>query len=527
MIFTLLTTFFVLLSFAVFTAIRGKRYLHIFQQEEYDTVRFRHWLFSSRAYDKRLSMIVVLAGIMMLFIDAEFAQIVLALLFALFARLDVWAGGAAKKKLVMTERAKRIYMTAGLLLIAPTAIALIFSGLPFLWVLPIQAIPFCLMMATWILDPNEQKINASFRADAVKKFASINPTVIGITGSYGKTSVKHLLGHVLEFHAPTLFTPGSVNTEMGIVRVIREQLQPHHKFFIVEMGAYGIGSIAKLCALTPPHIAAITAIGHAHFERFKTIEDTARAKFEIAEAAAKQIGKVVITTNVMEREAAKTFQKNNPSALIICGEGGDITLRDVNQTKAGIDMTITYKGDDYAIETPLFGLHQAENILVTFALAVQLGMAPETVVMALRSAPQTKHRLEVKNLDVYTLIDDAYNSNPKGFASALDILDLLGRGSRRILITPGMVELGDAHDAEHQRVGELAAAKADIVIAVCPERIQAFCKGFESKKSPQQILVRVPTFAAAQNWVQQHSKKDDVILLENDLPDLYEKAFIC
>src|SRR6202050_4878731 len=112
--------------------------------------------------------------------------------------------------------------------------------------------------------------------------------VIAVTGSYGKTSVKHILGHVLETAAPTLITPGSVNTAMGIARVVRERLQPHHRYFVVEMGAYGPGSIRRLCALTPPKMGLVTAIGMAHYERFKTLETVAAAKFELAEAVAEQ-----------------------------------------------------------------------------------------------------------------------------------------------------------------------------------------------------------------------------------------------
>src|SRR5206468_12245453 len=135
---------------------------------------------------------------------------------------------------------------------------------------------------------------------AHSKLQRLNPVVIGVTGSYGKTSVKHILGHVLETAGPTLITPGSVNTAMGIARVIRERLQPHHRYLVVEMGAYGIGSIRRLCALTPPRLGIISAIGKAHYERFKSLDAVAQAKFELAEAAAGNGGSVVAAADVVE-----------------------------------------------------------------------------------------------------------------------------------------------------------------------------------------------------------------------------------
>src|ERR1700683_3694665 len=143
--------------------------------------------------------------------------------------------------------------------------------------------------------------------------------VIAVTGSYGKTSVKHILGHVLETAAPTLITPGSVNTAMGIARVIRERLQPHHRYFVVEMGAYGPGSIRRLCALTPPKMGIVTAIGMAHYERFKSLEAVAAAKFELAEAVAANGGKTIAAADVLAFAAPRRFAAAHPDLLLAVG----------------------------------------------------------------------------------------------------------------------------------------------------------------------------------------------------------------
>ncbi|MEK7801684.1 MAG: Mur ligase family protein, partial [Pseudomonadota bacterium] len=265
--------------------------------------------------------------------------------------------------------------------------------------------------------------------------------------------------------------------EMVIVRIIREQLSPQHAYFIVEMGAYGIGSIARLCDLTPPKLSVITAIGQAHYERFKTLDDTTRAKFEIAEAVLAQQGHIILHDSVLEQPFAKSFYDVHKDNVITVGTTGQAKIISSTQTEDGLLIILQWKNIEYTIATPLYGLHHAGNIALAFATAAHLGMDPAHIVIALKSAPQISHRLEVKRFPDHILIDDAYNSNPKGFSSALDLLHLLGQHTRRILVTPGIVELGADHDSAHHSLGLKAAETADIVIAVCPERIRSFSEG--------------------------------------------------
>lgn len=514
----------VFLSFVGFATCRILSYLHFFQQEEYDAKRFFSWILQHHAVDKRLSLTLAALWILSFFVGAPASDISVALAFGVFAVIEKNPLRGAKKPLVLTGRAKRI-LALSFLLMAGTAGVAVGSGiLTLLWIVPVQMIPFALAAANLLWTPYEKYINAGFRKEAVEKLHTIDPYVIGVTGSFGKTSVKHMLGHILQNFAPTLITPGSVNADMGIVRTIREQMKPQHKFFIVEMGAYGIGSIARICRLTPPKMSIITAVGAAHFERFKSLEDTAKAKFEIAEAALSRQGKIVIHDSTLQSDYATEFHNQNKKSFIVCGNTGDLIIRQNVQTKRGLELVLAWKGKEYALAAPVFGLHHAANLALAFAAAAELGMPPEDIAVSCQTLPQIKHRLEVKRFDGYTLIDDAYNSNPLGFRAALEVLDLLGKDSRRILVTPGMVELGDKHDTEHAALGKLAAEKADIVIAVQPDRIGSFCKAFEgAMKSPQQIIM-VASFDEAQLWLNQNRQPDDVILLENDLPDLYERT---
>ncbi len=519
-------TYLVALAFLFFAYRRLLTYLHIYQQEEYDSRRFIRWLITSYSFDMSASLIIFILGTLELanLYPAWLGNIAIAAMLLVFFWLERSRRVRSKKPLVMTARAKRICLTAFAVL---AAIALAFAAWfqhPIFWIIPIQAIPFALTVGTLLTTPYEQKLQKRFWNEAHTKLLSLKPTVIGITGSFGKTSTKHLLGHILELQAPTLITPGSVNTPMGIARVIREQLAPHQRFFICEMGAYGPGSIERLCRLAPPDFAVITAIGMAHYERFKTLDTVAKTKFELAEAVAKKNGPVVLAEQVLEFTDARNFRERYANTIVV-GRGADCALQILEsvQKPNGIEARVSWRGTEHVLRAPIFGDHHIGNMCVVFATACTLGVAPEDAILALASVPQISHRLEVKQGPAGSvLIDDAYNSNPVGFAAALHLLDTLRRdGGRRVLVTPGMVELGAAHDSEHKKIGELAAATVDVLVPVLPDRVRALTEAYVAH-NPKGIVVPLPTFQAAQAWMNANLTAQDVVLLENDLPDLYE-----
>ena len=262
-------------------------------------------------------------------------------------------------------------------------------------------------------------------------------------------------------------------------------------------------------------------------DRFKTLDTVATAKFELAKATVTRGGKVIVTEDVLSFAPARAFADRHTDATIICGRGEDADLRIIDdaQTKNGLSISIKWRGERHELSVPLFGLHHSENIALVFAAACTYGAKPETVSLALKSMPQITHRLEVKvGPNESVLIDDAYNSNPKGFESALETLDLfVGEDGRRIVVTPGIVELGAAHDEEHARLGKIAARYADVVLAIIPERMKAFVSAYEEAAGAQEKLRTFPSFAEADIWLQENVKPSDVVLLENDLPDLYER----
>ena len=548
MIITVASTILLFLAFAGFAARRGLTYMHAYQQEEYDSPRFLSWMWAHTVFDKRLSLLIlcitviftVIAPYAFDYINPVFINFPVFLLLVFAAVIEKDPRKASKKKLVMTARAKRIFFPAYMLVVLSAAwIFLLREPAPLLWLINIHLIPFAIVFVNMMLAPFEEINQKKYWNEAHNKVRDLKPTVIGITGSFGKTSVKHILGHVLKSQASTLITPGSVNTPMGISRIIREQLDETHKYLIVEMGAYGKGSIERLCDLTPPDFGIITAIGHAHYERFKSLDMVARTKYELAEAVLGRGGKMVVHERTLRFEHARAIKEQNENQFIVCGETpaidkekqedksylkkGDLVINRILQKDKGLEVRFNWKQVDYNVDAPLYGLHHGHNIVLAFVAAIELGISSADIQAALSSLPQIEHRLEVKKQAGLTIIDDAYNSNPIGFQAALGLLSDIGKKGRKILITPGMVELGAIHNEAHKKVGEYAGEVCDVAIVVQGKRIPSFIKGFK-KTGANKTLHEVNSFAEAQIWINKNKQDGDVVLLENDLPDIYERV---
>ncbi len=535
-----------------------RRYLQFFQQEEYDGRRFLKWCAKTLSFEKRttlLSILMLLFWIFFLFIPKEswwfepglYHNPALIIICLLLTAALAWSNllRKSKKPLVMTARAKRIFgvsmllvlvgfylLTPGILNFWPRYQAIpdldqmmiyhlccYFTALIFL----LQLSPGLMVLGNIILSPWENRNQKRFLNEALQRLDEYKPTIIGITGSYGKTSVKHILAHILSAHDQTLYTPGSVNTQMGITRIIREKLRRDHRFFIVEMGAYGIGSIQKLCDLTPPDMALVTAVGVAHYERFKTIETVAQAKSELPKALNPN---GIAILNGDDKQCRKMADEIEAHAFFY-GEKQEIGPLDcwLKQTEIhanGTQCTLVYNDKTYDILLPIHGLHQAHNAAGAFLAAVKLGVPPITAVAALQSVPPIAHRMVVeRDSNGVTIIDDAYNSNPVGFKNALNLLRML-EGERKILVTPGMVELGERHEEEHYQIASIAASICDMVCLVAPHRITAMRRGLIESGFSEDNVYEFKTLKEARNWLSHFLRNGDVVLFENDLPDLLE-----
>ncbi|MEN8236011.1 MAG: UDP-N-acetylmuramoyl-tripeptide--D-alanyl-D-alanine ligase [Pseudomonadota bacterium] len=513
-----------LIALTSFAVKRLLTFLRFLQQQDYNNARFLKWVVSHSLLDRKLSFVLIVI-LLSAFVLSELAVLLLVIFaFAFFAWYERDARFYGKKPLLLTHRAQRILSVAVALCLMVALLPLLLVT-PFwsllIWILFAQVIPIILTLANLLLAPFETWTQRKYWNLAQQRLQELDPFVIGVTGSFGKTSVKHILGHILSTTSSALITPGSVNTPMGISRVIREKLNAAHKYFVVEMGAYRQGSIAKICRLVAPKMGLITAVGEAHLERFKSLETTANTKLELADSVISSGGEMVMATSVARFQSYQRRRLPQKS-ITLCETDG---LKEINQTAKGIQVTVAEakEGQQWVLQAPIYGKHQGANIALAFVAARALGIDAQSIQTALKSLPQIRHRLEVKPQPNGTcIIDDAFNANPDGFVAGLGVLNLLHKKpGRRILVTPGIVELGAQHAAVHADLGTKVADCVDIAIVVMASRIPSFVQAIRAARSNIQ-LIEVESFAQARAWLANNTKSPDVILLENDLPDLFE-----
>ena len=431
----------------------------------------------------------------------------------------------AKKPLVYTRRVWRLLITYSVLL----ALLLVATKVAHFWASPARAgvtvlallllVPLLVPLANLINLPMEHAIAKHFVRDA-QKILRNRPdlTVIGITGSYGKTSTKNFLHALLSTQYNVLMTPESYNTTMGVVRTIRERLKPSHEVFIVEMGAKGVGEIKEICDIVHPKYGLLTSIGEQHLESFRSVENIIKTKFELADAIPADGFICVNADNEYIRGRTVTNTRVVTYGALPESDA-DYRATDMTADQNGSRFTLTEPdGTKTEFSTRLLGAHNIQNIAGCLALARELGVPAIKMVYPVRLLKPVRHRLE---LLPNGFIDDAFNSNPAGFRSALDVLR--GFSGQRVLVTPGMVELGEREAALNEELGAYAAGCCDYAVLVGEKQAGPLKKGLlgagfdESKifvaKSLNDGLAHLGTVPA---------DGARTVLLENDLPDNYD-----
>ncbi len=513
--------------------VRLNTLLVYFQQEEYDGSRFLSAVRRVRLYDVKASLtlvglIAVVAAIVGLGLSlawAVAAMIAAAAVIVMLAQRE--AGYRYKKPLVLTERARRIRTIAAIIAILPVAMSLV-GALPA--IIGLQLLPFTLVIANMVLRPGQERINRGYVTEAREKLERLDPVRIGITGSFGKTTTKHIFAEVLAVSGPVFYSRGSINTVLGLTRHIRERLQWSHRYFIAEMGAYGIGSVRRLCDFVHPNYGIVTAIGDAHTERFGSVENIARAKSELVEDVCERGGTAIVSTQVLDYEAFRALRGAHPGRVVSVGPEADADIRIVSADLDGADWTIMLEdrrdglGATLRYELPLLGEHNVTNSALAVAAAWIIHPAiANRIPLVTPDVEQVPHRLQKRESPGQALVlDDAYNANEAGFRNAVAVAAELAqqRGGRAILVTPGIAELGIEHDRVHAALGEYAAGLADLVYAVNPARIATFTQALAANGKP---AIEVASFADARRALHNEARPEDVVLYENDLPDLLEE----
>jgi UDP-N-acetylmuramoyl-tripeptide--D-alanyl-D-alanine ligase len=451
-------------------------------------------------------------------------------------------GEPPKKPLVYTGRARRILGTSlavscavmgfstwlGLSRLQPdlsmplSAHALLVTLLAALAV--IQVSPLTTALANLILLPAQHAINRTYLRRARNRLRDVQPLVIGITGSYGKTSTKYLLEHLLANHCRVLKTPLSYNTMMGVCRVINESLGANHEVFIAEMGAYRRGDIKELSDFVHPTIGILTAIGPQHLERFKTIDNIQATKYELIEAL--PASGAAIFNNDDPRCRALADRTSHVRVvrygLETTGQSLDLWAERIAMGSEGLSFTMVSRdGSRIDVRTILLGRHNVLNILGASCAALAIGLPLADLARAIHDLPPVPHRLQLlDNGSGVTVIDDSYNSNPIGAMEALEVLGSFTTG-QRILVTPGMVELGPLEAQLNEEMGAKAAAVCDYVVLVGVERTKSLAAGLQAKNFPPDRVRVVRDLKGATIVLPTLVGTGDTVLFENDLPDLY------
>lgn len=510
------------------------RVLMMFQQNSYRPSRFRRWISESGDSTNTIRLLGILAFFVALVPQCTaLAAMILSGVFFICSFISL-RQRKYKKPLVMTSRAKRILATSFFVVavIAGVAIVICDDGTYNQRIAVATEVLlgcYCgslalIVAANWLLKPVENRITRRYINDAKARLKSMRDLkIIGVTGSYGKTTTKHYLFRILSEKFETLMTPGSFNTPMGVVRTIREQLKPFHEVFIVEMGAKQKGDIDEICQIVHPQAGIVTAVGPQHLESFKTIETVQATKFELVDDL--PADGVALVNNDFEMIA------NRPVDNVRClryavknKENADYTAEDVMYTPNGTSFVMRRASDGHILEleTRLVGECNVSNILGAAAMAQQMGVPDESIRYAVSRIEQVEHRLSIRRIPGgLTIIDDAFNSNPVGSAMALDVLASMKPG-KRILITPGMIELGEREVELNTAFGKKAASCCDVAIVVGQYNRDAITAGLNEGGMDASAIHTPDTFLQAQEILRGIAAAGDTVLYENDLPDTFK-----
>jgi UDP-N-acetylmuramoyl-tripeptide--D-alanyl-D-alanine ligase len=437
---------------------------------------------------------------------------------------------AARKPLVMTARAWRLVAglvfelvlgLGGWLLVAPQArlrTALQMTGLAG----AALKTPLLTALANLLLYPVEEAFRRYYLRDAAARLRRLGPTVVAVAGSYGKTSTKELLAAILSERFEVLRPPGSHNTPMGLSRVIREQLEPRHEVLVAELGDWVPGDIAELCLLLQPTVGVLTTIGPEHLERFKTMERVLASKRELLDALPADGTAVINADDPYTRELLSPSPAARLLRYGLSDPAATVRARDVRTGRSGLRLVVEVDGQGEVVLTvPLLGRHNASNLLAAVGAALALGMTLPEIARGARRIRPVEHRLQpIEGAGGVLVIDDAFNANPSGASAALEVLSEL-EARQRILVTPGIVELGAQEREANRALGRQAAAVCDQVILVGQERAEPIAAGLREAGFAGERIHVVGDLSGARDRLAGLVGRGDVVLFENDLPDTY------
>ena len=439
-----------------------------------------------------------------------------------------------KKKFAFTARVKRLYAVS-LIVLTGLLVLDIFCLIPAndpdslrgrigigLFIFFPALLPLWVALSGLMAWPIEKGISELYFRDAQRVLRSRPDLIrIGITGSWGKTSVKFILGTILSEKYNTLVTPASFNTPMGVTKVIRSSIEPGHRVFVAEMGARHVGDIKEMCRLVHPEIGLLTSVGPQHLDTFHTVERVAKTKYELIEALPTD-GKSFFADD--EGLCRELYEKTTGDRTLtgIDPEKDDVWAENIRYSPEGTEFDLCTKETRIACRTELLGELNVRNILLCAAVALRLGLDGGQIAHGISKIRPVEHRLQLIRIPGgITIIDDAFNSNIRGARQAFKTLKSFP--GRRVVVTPGMVELGDREAEMNREFGRAMAECCDAAVLVGPKRSAAIRAGLEEGGFAAESIYVVSSLEEASRLMAGLTGPGDTVLFENDLPDNYSE----
>ena len=501
----------------------SKNALHMFQQNRYELGRYtmwgKSWLTNNLKKILTISLLFVTAFFLSVFVNE-----ILGAAIILYFSLQMLLNELDKKYIIPLVYTSRVFRQIFVLVIL--YVAMLFGayklGKTVLMYLMFLApfIPYLIIYVMHILThPIEQFVKSLFKKDAIKKLDSHKNLIkVGITGSYGKTSSKNILQEVLSEQFYSLPTPASFNTPMGITITIREDLKNTHEVFIVEMGADKVGDIKELSEFIRPDYAIITSIGPQHLATFKSIDNIINEKMALVEKLPSS-GVAVLNK---DNEYINNYQIKNNCKVVSYGinnQNVDYLAKNITYSINGSSFDVVNNEKTHHFKTRLLGEHNVLNILSAVALARELDINWDRLIAAVAKVRYIEHRLQLKTINGRRFIDNAFNSNPEGANMSLQVISQMP--NKRFVITPGMIDLGPIQDEENYKFGFNMKGQVDTVILVGKNQTKPIVKGLEAANFESDQIFVFDTVKEALSFVYSQTTADDIILLENDLPDAF------
>lgn len=510
------------------------RSLHMLQQNRYNRgYRYIKWIYKNYQETIISLRLLFLIFIFSLFIESlnNISPYIFLIIYIFLTYIFIKERQKENTKLPLkyTARIKRLIVTITILYLIPIIVFIInfdedYLGLYYFILGLLSYLNYLIiLLANFLNRPVEKLVGLHFEKQARTKLASMtNMEVIGITGSYGKTSTKNILYDILDYKYNVFKTPANYNTPFGLMLTINNQLDKYNDYFIAEMGACKKGEIKELCDLVHPKYGILTKIGLAHLETFGSEENIQKTKFELIESLPSD-GIGILNG---DDEKQRDYHIYNNCRIIWIGIDNkkvDCRAYDLELTYKGTKFKVKWKNDEkeYPFETKLLGRHNIYNILAGLALGKELGIKVSDLQKAVKHIAPIEHRLSMTKYYDINIIDDAYNSNPSGAKAALEVLKMMP--GKHLIVTPGMIEVGEKEDAVNREFGREIADSVDEVILIGIEKTKPIYEGLKEKKFSDEHIYRLNNVLDAFPLMQKLKDKETYVLLENDLPDSFNE----